>query len=89
MLLEAIPFFYILPRRGMGSTSISKTSIAQRGTDNVGIAIINYQFLMVGIPPVKMVMNGGWLLTLLYQHEPISIKPKGQLLPSLHSEQPG
>ena len=23
---------------------------------------------MVGIPPVKMVMNGGWFMTLLYQH---------------------
>ena len=23
---------------------------------------------MVGIPPIKMVMNGGWFMTLLYQH---------------------
>ena len=28
---------------------------------------INQPFLMVGIPPINMVMNGGWLL-LLYQH---------------------
>ena len=24
--------------------------------------------LMVGIPPIKMVMNGAWFVTLLYQH---------------------
>ena len=24
---------------------------------------------MVGIPPIKMVMNGGWFMALLYQHE--------------------
>ena len=29
---------------------------------------INHQFLMVGIPPIKMVMNGEWFMTLLYQH---------------------
>ena len=27
---------------------------------NVGIEIINHPFLMVGIPPIKLVMNGGW-----------------------------
>ena len=34
---------------------------------NVGIAIINLPFLMVGIPPIEMVMNGGWFMKLLYQ----------------------
>ena len=24
--------------------------------------------LMVGIPPIKMVMNGAWFMALLYQH---------------------
>ena len=30
--------------------------------------VINHLFLMVGIPPIKMVMNGGWCMTLLYQY---------------------
>ena len=37
---------------------------------NVGIAMINDKppmKLMVGIPPIKMVMTGGWFMTLLYQ----------------------
>ena len=29
---------------------------------NVGIAIVNHPFLMVGIPPIKMVMNRGWFI---------------------------
>ena len=39
---------------------------------NVGIAIMNHPFLMVGIPPIQMVMSGGWFMTLRYQHDPIS-----------------
>ena len=35
---------------------------------NVGIAIINHPFLMVGIPPIKMVMNGGWCKWHCYTH---------------------
>ena len=30
---------------------------------NVDIAIINHPFVMVGIPPIKMVMNGGLFIT--------------------------
>ena len=30
--------------------------------------VINHRFLMVNMPPIQMVMNGGWLMTLLYQH---------------------
>ena len=37
---------------------------------NVGIAMscLPPVKLMVNIPPIKMVMNGGWFMTLLYQH---------------------
>ena len=31
---------------------------------NAGIAIMNHPCLMVGIPPMNMVMNGGWFMAL-------------------------
>ena len=38
---------------------------------------------MVGIPPIKTVMNGGWFMTLLYQHYTLLIHAHEVLLLTL------